>query len=100
MSEGDKPGSSPVRVRILVSGRVQGVGFRYAAVREGRRLNLRGWVRNMPDGRVEVVAEGPENAVQKMVTWCHAGPPAALVTAVQHARIEMNEHLEGFGVRW
>ncbi len=71
------------RVHLRISGRVQGVGFRYSTVDEARRLGLTGWVRNTGDGDVELVSEGPEDRLQRLVTWCHAGPPGALVTHVE-----------------
>src|SRR3972149_9295612 len=100
MSRGSHPSGLLVRVRILVSGRVQGVGFRYAAVDQGRRLDLLGWARNTADGRVEIVAEGLNEKVQEMIAWCHTGPPAARVTAVQQATIAADEDLNGFRGRW
>ncbi len=48
-----------------------------------RRLGLRGYVRNLPDGRVEAVAEGPEDKVREFINWCHRGPPAAVVEDVK-----------------
>jgi acylphosphatase len=90
-----------LRRRILVSGRVQGVGYRYATVREARRLGLRGYARNLPDGRVEVVAEGPPDDVSRLTAWCGRGPSAAEVSAVEHADLDAGgESLEPFGVRW
>ena len=70
------------RIRAIVSGRVQGVSYRASTADEARRLGLVGWVRNLPDGRVELEAEGPADAVEQLVAWCHAGPPAAHVTSV------------------
>ena len=64
----------PVRVRVFVEGRVQGVGFRQSTAREAMRLGLQGWVRNLPDGRVEAVYEGPRDAVEKMLAWSGRGP--------------------------
>lgn len=72
-----------VRARILVSGRVQGVAFRQSAADEARRLGVNGWVRNLRDGRVEAEAEGERAAVDALVRWCHAGPPAARVDRVE-----------------
>lgn len=69
-------------VRCLVGGRVQGVGFRAATAAEARRLSLDGWVKNLPDGRVEVVAAGAPDAVQALARWLWQGPPAARVDAV------------------
>jgi acylphosphatase len=93
--------AASVRRRILIDGRVQGVGFRYATVREGRRLGLRGFARNLADGRVEVIAEGPAEDVDRLTAWCHRGPPAAQVTSVEHSDIAAaGEPLEAFGMRW
>ena len=89
-----------MRVRIVVRGRVQGVGFRYATVNEGRRLGLRGWARNAPDGSVEVLAEGEPDAVRALVDWCAHGPPSARVTSAHHSEIDGREPLPEFGVKW
>jgi acylphosphatase len=70
------------RVHLLVSGRVQGVAFRAYTVDEARGLGLDGWVRNLPDGRVEVEAEGERRALEKLVAFCRRGPPAARVDDV------------------
>jgi acylphosphatase len=74
-----------VRAHILVEGRVQGVFFRQSTVDEARRLGVRGWVRNAPDGRVEAEAEGERAAVEQLVGWCRRGPPAARVDDVHVA---------------
>ena len=71
--------SADVRARALVSGRVQGVGFRYDARTRARTLALRGWVRNRSDGKVEAVFEGPRQAVESMLEWCRRGPAGAQV---------------------
>ncbi len=75
--------TSRARLHLRIKGRVQGVGFRYSALDEARRRGLTGWVRNTHDGDVELVAEGPELQLRRLATWCHAGPPGALVTAVE-----------------
>jgi len=67
------------RVHLLVSGRVQGVFFRARTRDRAHALGVAGWVRNLPDGRVEIVAEGPQSAVDALVTWAAEGPPAAQV---------------------
>ena len=69
-------------VRCTVHGRVQGVGFRYTMVKQAQRLGLTGWIRNDPDGTVEVVAEGDEQALRRFVEKLKKGPPAARVTDV------------------
>jgi acylphosphatase len=71
-----------VRVRLTISGRVQGVFYRDTCHAEARRLGVRGWVRNRPDGTVEVVAEGTRSAVGRLVAWCRLGPSRAHVTDV------------------
>jgi acylphosphatase len=70
------------RVRVLVSGDVQGVAFRWSTREEAAGRGLSGWVRNLPDGRVEAVFEGPPDEVDAMVAWCRAGPRWATVSRV------------------
>lgn len=77
--------SERARVHLLVSGRVQGVAFRAYTVDEARRLGLAGWVRNLPDGRVEAEAEGERDALLRLVRFCERGPPAARVDRVETA---------------
>ena len=71
-----------VRKRVIVSGGVQGVGFRYWAVAEASRLGVTGYVRNRPDGSVEAEIEGAEDAVKRMLEWLHLGPPGSRVAEV------------------
>lgn len=70
------------RLHLVVSGLVQGVAFRAYTVDEARRLGLAGWVRNLADGRVEVLAEGDRAALEALARWCERGPPAARVADV------------------
>jgi acylphosphatase len=70
------------RVEVRIEGRVQGVSFRAYAREEARRLGLTGWVKNEPDGAVSAVAEGPREALERFVLWCHRGSPHAVVTGV------------------
>lgn len=70
------------RIHVIISGRVQGVFFRAETQRAAMGFNLTGWVRNMQDGRVEAVFEGENDAMDKMLAWCHQGPPAARVESV------------------
>lgn len=86
------------RVRVLVEGRVQGVWFRESTRREAQRLGLAGWVRNLADGRVEAVFEGPPAAVHQAVEWSRRGPERALVTSHEH-HAEQPEGLGSFEVR-
>jgi acylphosphatase len=71
-----------VRKRMWVSGQVQNVWFRDSTRSEAGRLGLSGWVRNLSDGRVEIEAEGPADAVSALVAWAHEGPPRAVVREV------------------
>jgi acylphosphatase len=70
------------RVHVYISGRVQGVFFRAVTQQTAKGFNLTGWVRNTADGRVEALFEGEEENVDKMLEWCHIGPPAARVKEV------------------
>ncbi len=70
------------RVHAIVTGRVQGVSYRAATAAEARGLGLVGWVRNLPDGSVELEAEGDPAHVTALLAWCAHGPPAARVTHV------------------
>ena len=71
-------------IRLLISGRVQGVGFRDALQQEAERLGLRGWVRNRAAGEVEALAQGPDEAVAALVDWTRRGPPGARVKRVEY----------------
>ena len=71
-----------VRAHVLVTGRVQGVFFRSETNIQAKILNVKGWIRNLPDGRVEAVFEGEEAAVKKLIDFCRKGPPEAKVTNV------------------
>jgi acylphosphatase len=87
-----------IRRRVVVDGRVQGVFFRDTCRREAVAAGVAGWVRNLGDGRVEVVAEGGPEAVERLVSWCRHGPSGAVVTGVQVAE-ERVEGVRGFSVR-
>ena len=89
-----------IRVHLRISGRVQGVWFRQSMKEEADRLGgLSGWVRNLPDGDVEAVIEGPPARVEPLVQWCHRGPPAAKVTHVQRTDEPPEGETGGFEVR-
>lgn len=68
--------------RLLIQGRVQGVGFRWSLMERARQLGLDGWVRNRNDGSVEALATGPAEAVDALTLWAHRGPPQARVDHV------------------
>lgn len=81
--------------RFFVSGRVQGVFFRASARTEALRLNLSGYANNLPDGRVEVFAQGPAHAVDRLEQWLEHGPPLAQVTLVERETVA-GEDCSGF----
>ena len=86
------------RAHLHVSGRVQGVAYRANTRRTARDTGVDGWVRNLPDGRVEAVFEGAADRVESMIEWCRTGSPAASVDDVA-VDYEDPEGLEGFEVR-
>ena len=90
---------SQVRVHAIITGRVQGVSYRYYASREADALGLTGWVRNLPDGNVEAVFEGPRDVVRQMLDWCHQGPPEAAVSDVQVAWEDPSGEFSDFSIR-
>lgn len=86
------------RAHVFVSGTVQGVFYRANTRDQATERGVDGWVRNLADGRVEAVFEGPEDAVESMVEWCHEGSPAADVADVE-IEYEDPEGLDGFEIR-
>ena len=91
---------TPERLQAVVRGQVQGVSFRAATQDAARRLKLRGWVRNLRDGAVEVVAEGPRPALDHFVHFLHHGPPAAQVASVEPQWLPATGEFQGFDIRW
>jgi len=87
-----------IRAHVFVSGRVQGVYYRATTRDTARERGVDGWVRNLDDGRVEAVFEGPEADVESMLEWCHTGSPKARVDDVD---VEYGDPggLEGFEIR-
>jgi acylphosphatase len=88
-----------IAVRLLIRGRVQGVGYRWWACGEARRLGLDGWVRNRVDGSVELLAAGPATRVAELIELCHSGPAAARVSGVDQAPARADEVPPGFAER-
>jgi acylphosphatase len=86
-----------VAKHLKISGRVQGVGFRYALSEEAARLGVTGWVRNRRDGTVEAVLDGPPDSVSALLAWARRGPRGAHVTDVEVA--EIPESFELFEMR-
>ncbi|SIR61194.1 acylphosphatase [Natronorubrum thiooxidans] len=91
--------AEPTRAHVFVSGTVQGVYYRANTRDTAREKGVDGWVKNLEDGRVEAVFEGPEPAVESMLEWCHTGSPAAEVEAVE-AEYETPQGEDGFEIRY
>jgi acylphosphatase len=91
--------SGRARLHLIVSGRVQGVGFRFSAYDEAKQLALAGWVRNLPGGEVEIVAEGSRENLQMLEAWAHLGPPSAHVTAVREEWLDSTGEFTDFRIR-
>ncbi len=87
-------------VQVKVYGIVQGVGFRFSTVSQARRLGLTGYVRNVSDGSVEVVAEGKQEALDKLVKWLEKGPPGAIVRKVDVRVIPYRGFFRSFNIEF
>ncbi len=88
------------RVHVWVNGRVQGVYFRDATRDAAIRYGVAGWVRNLPDGRVEAVFEGEHSAVEKVVGFCRKGPNKARVDGIEVVDEEFGEEFQDFQIRY
>lgn len=86
-------------LHIVVKGRVQGVYFRAYTQKQAEKLNLEGFVRNLANGDVEIVASGESVALEKLLAWCHKGPMLAKVTEVRANPIANHEYFAGFEIR-
>jgi acylphosphatase len=88
------------RIRVFVSGRVQGVFFRSETADMANRLGLTGWVRNLPDGRVEALFEGEKEHVEKVLEFCRRGPPGARVQSLNLKWEEWKGEFQNFRVAY
>jgi acylphosphatase len=95
-----KPTSRKASVTARVSGRVQGVGFRWSAVREAERLGISGWVRNEEDGTVTCFCEGDREDLERYLEWLNQGPPGAHVSDVEAQWSEYGGGFNGFSVEF
>ena len=87
------------RGHLFISGRVQGVFFRSNTRKRALELGLTGWVRNLRDGRVEALVEGEESEIQKIIEWCHTGPPYASVDRVEVYWEESTGEFQTFSIQ-
>lgn len=88
-----------IRARLLIQGRVHGVGYRANTRRMANKLNLKGWVRNLRNGDVEMIVEGSEVEVDRLIAWCHRGPTSAYVSKVRVDKSEAIHEFDGFAVK-
>ncbi|TSC75880.1 MAG: acylphosphatase [Parcubacteria group bacterium Gr01-1014_30] len=88
------------KAHIFVSGSVQGVLFRDSARRKARKLKVKGWVRNLPDGRVEIIAEGEKDRVEQMINWARTGTILARVDNVDFEFEEYKGEFDDFEIRY
>lgn len=87
---------APITRHLRITGRVQGVGYRWNTARQARALGLKGWVRNRLDGSVEALVSGPVDAVQALIDWAQRGPVDARVDGVEVSDVEADGVLTGF----
>lgn len=89
-----------LRAHVFISGRVQGVNFRWYTQLKAKALGLTGWVRNLWDGQVEAVFEGEAEAVRQAVAWCHTGEPPARVSKVDVTYGQPTGEFNSFHITW
>ena len=87
------------KVKLLVSGRVQGVYFRMFARNKAKHFGIKGHAGNLPDGRVEIIAEADDHSIEKFIQWCHKGPITARVDQVDVTELEPDEPFTAFEIR-
>ena len=88
-----------VRAYLSISGRVQGVAFRYYTQDIAQSLEIKGWVRNCWDGKVEIVMEGEEEKVEQLINWCYRGPGSAIVEKIDIEWEKYKGEFNSFGIR-
>lgn len=91
--------SGPRQLHLFISGLVQGVSFRANAQRMAHTLQLTGWVRNLADGRVELLAQGEEKNLKSLLAWAHHGPAQSRVDHVETHWVEHHAPVEGFHIQ-
>ena len=87
-------------VKINVKGEVQGVFFRAYTQKEAQRIGLIGYVKNIPNGSVEIVAQGEKEQTQQLIEWCHQGSPDSDVTAIETSNISVSGKFKSFEIRY
>jgi acylphosphatase len=87
------------RIQLIVSGKVQGVFFRASTREKAEQLGIGGSARNLPDGRVEIIADGDQASLQQFIAWCHEGPPLSRVKNVAVTDMETSQFFDRFEIR-
>jgi len=88
-----------IACRLVICGRVQGVGYRFAMAEAASALGVAGWVRNRRDGTVEAMVQGDDAIVERLLVWCRRGPPSARVTAINTLALEVDPEMDAFVCR-
>jgi len=89
-----------MRIEVYVEGTVQGVGFRYFTQRIAKEIGVRGFVKNLPDGRVYIVAEGEKEQLDKFLSYVKKGPSMSVVRKVEINKVRKSEEFENFSIRF
>ncbi|MFH1429406.1 MAG: acylphosphatase [Candidatus Margulisiibacteriota bacterium] len=89
-----------IRKHIFISGLVQGICFRMYTQRQAGSLGVKGWVKNLPDGRVEAIFEGHQSDVDKLIIWCNLGPPYAEVDNIETHKEDYTGEFDNFSIRY
>jgi acylphosphatase len=90
----------PERLHVKIEGQVQGVGYRYYARAKARALGLNGWIRNLPDGRVEAEFEGDQALLEQMLAWCQRGPSGAHIRNIEVSWEQAPARYDSFDIRF
>ncbi len=91
---------SEARARVIISGIVQGVFFRYNTCAQAEKFNVTGWVRNRGDGKVDALLEGAKEDIEKLIAWCRQGSPGSQVDKVEVRWEEYRGEFDSFSVTW
>ncbi len=94
----EAPGLEQEALHIWVTGKVQGVYFRASTAKKALKLNLAGWVKNLPDGRVELLAQGDSYSLNQLLLWCQKGPVLAKVSNIERKLATFDQEITGFEV--
>ena len=87
------------RVHLIISGRVQGVDYRYSTYHQAISIGAKGWVRNIPNNKVEIIFEGEEPELNKMIQWCYQGPPMARVDNIEITEQKFKNEFKDFSIK-